>query len=68
LALAQANRRAVALAEIYGMDPEAARLYHVIYNGALSDMATAFGLPQLDALTVLQIPMEREVIIGKRIE
>ena len=46
--LAQSNKQAMTLAELYGMNPEAARLCHEIYSGALGDVALAFGIaPQV---------------------
>lgn len=56
-ALDKANRRAMTLAAIYGMSLEAARLYGDVYHGALSDLATAFGLTlEEPSKTVLEIP------------
>lgn len=43
-ALGKSNKRALALAELYGMDAEAARLCHLVYAGALTDVAASFGL------------------------
>lgn len=43
-ALDAANRRALALGELYGADPEAVRLCHISYSGALDDVGRVFGL------------------------
>lgn len=54
LSLHQANSRALALAQKYGMDREAAELVRAAYSGCLTDVALAFGL-------VLKIPNREEV-------
>lgn len=66
LALDQASERTLALAEIYGMDPEIVRACRLAYNGALSDVGQALGLslgePARTTLTIPARMVEREVI------
>lgn len=63
-ALEQASERLSELAEIYGMDREAARLYHLVYTGALSDVARAFGLALAEPVeTTLQIPARMKEVV-----
>lgn len=42
--LAVANKRTLALAVAFGMDPTAAKLVEVSYQGALQDASVSFGL------------------------
>jgi len=64
-ALHQANNRALALAQRYGMDAEAAGLCRAVYAGALADVGVAFGLAvaKHQKVKAVKVKRRRRVVV-----